>query len=145
MREQSLLASDERTGLWPAQPGTSCLPCSSTPSTPLTLRAARSGRGPFSVVRHVGRKTGNGYETPLILAESEGGFVAELTYRENVSWYRNIVAAGNCVILFKGIEHQIDRIDPYSAEEGLRAFGNPAAILLRLMGRHEFPSLASWQ
>lgn len=105
---------------------------------PLTLRAARSGRGPFSLVRHVGRKSGNVYETPLILAKSAGGFVAELTYGESVSWYRNIVAAGSCVILFKGLEYQIDRIEPCSTEDGLRTFGNPAAVLLRLLRRHDF-------
>lgn len=105
---------------------------------PMTLRAARSGHGPFSLVRHVGRKTGAVYETPLILARTHEGFVAELTYGPDVAWYRNIVAAGSCVILFEGTERQIDRIEPYSAEDGLRAFGTPAALVLKLMRRHEF-------
>ncbi len=105
---------------------------------PLTLRAARSGHGPFSLVRHVGRKSGNIYETPLILARTEGGFVAELTYGEEAAWYRNIVTAGSCVIHFKGSEHQIDRIEPYSTEAGLRAFGNPAAVVLKVLRRREF-------
>jgi hypothetical protein len=46
----------------------------------LTTRAARSGRGVFSLIRHVGRRSGRTYETPVILAEVPGGFVAELTY-----------------------------------------------------------------
>lgn len=103
-----------------------------------TLRAARVGRGPFSLVRHVGRKTGRVYETPLILARAQGGFVAELTYGPDVAWYRNIVAAGNCVIIFKGIEHHIDRIESCSPAEGLRAFRQPAASVLKLLRRHEF-------
>jgi deazaflavin-dependent oxidoreductase (nitroreductase family) len=102
------------------------------------LRAAHSGRGPFSLVRHVGRKTGKSYETPLILARVPGGFVAELTYGPNVAWYRNIVAAGECIILFKGTEHRVDRIEPCDAATGLRAFGYPAALVLRLLRRHEF-------
>ncbi len=105
---------------------------------PLTARAARSGRGPFSVVRHVGRKTGKVYETPLILARIPGGFVAELTYGPEVAWYRNVVAAGRCVIIFKGADHDIDRIEPYATEDGLRAFSNPAAFILKLMRRHAF-------
>src|SRR4029450_3747726 len=60
----------------------------------LTTRLARSGHGPFSLVRQVGRKSGRTYETPLILAEVPQGFVAELTYGDKVDWYRNIVAAG---------------------------------------------------
>jgi hypothetical protein len=34
----------------------------------LTSRMARSGRGPFALIRQVGRKTGRSYETPIILA-----------------------------------------------------------------------------
>ncbi|MDQ1551731.1 MAG: hypothetical protein QOD50_1153, partial [Actinomycetota bacterium] len=34
---------------------------------PLTLRAARRGRGPFSIVTSVGRKSGRIYETPIIV------------------------------------------------------------------------------
>jgi len=105
---------------------------------PRTLAAARRGRGPFSLVRHIGRKSGRTYETPLILATVEGGFVAELTYGPEVDWYRNIVAAGRCTVVVKGVEHEIDRIEPYPAEAGIRAFGYPAALVLRLLRRHEF-------
>jgi deazaflavin-dependent oxidoreductase (nitroreductase family) len=103
-----------------------------------TLRAARVGRGPFSLVRHIGRKTGRVYETPLILARVPGGFVAELTYGPDVAWYRNIVAAGNCVIVFKGTEHHIDRIELCPPAEAFRAFRQPAAFILKLLRRHEF-------
>jgi len=103
-----------------------------------TLRAARSGRGPFSLVRHVGRKTGAVYETPLILARAPGGFVAELTYGTDVAWYRNIVAAGVCDILYLGTEHHIVGIEPMSTEAGLAAFGNPRAVILRVLRRHDF-------
>ena len=103
-----------------------------------TLRAARSGHGPFSLVRHVGRKSGATYETPVILARRPDGFVAELTYGPQVNWYRNIVAAGHCEVVYKGVEHYIDRIEPCSTEDGLKAFGNPRAVVLRLLRRHEF-------
>ena len=46
---------------------------------PLALAAARSGRGPFATLRHVGRRSGRTYETPLILARVTGGFVAAAT------------------------------------------------------------------
>ena len=103
-----------------------------------TRRAARSGWGPFSLIRHVGRKTGRTYETPVILARTPDGFVAELTYGPEVAWYRNIVAAGQCVVVYKGAEHHIDRIEPCSVQEGLSAFGYPRALVLRLLRRHEF-------
>ena len=99
---------------------------------------ARSGHGPFSLIRHKGRKTGRSYETPLILARHGKDFVAELTYGPEVAWYRNVVAAGRCTVVFKGVEYEIDRVEPCDREVGLRAFGYPAALVLRLLRRHEF-------
>ena len=103
-----------------------------------TIRIARSGRGPFTLVRHVGRKTGKVYETPIMVARVPDGFVAELTYGTEVAWYRNVVAAGKCVLVFHGAEHQIDSIGPYSTESGLRAFGYPRALVLKVLRRQEF-------
>lgn len=60
----------------------------------VTSGVARSTHGPFSLIRHVGRKSGRTYETPVILAKAPEGFIAELTYGDEVNWYRNIVAAG---------------------------------------------------
>ena len=105
---------------------------------PVTLRLARSGHGPFSLVRHVGRKTGRAYQTPLIVAPTVDGFVAELTVGPTASWYRNIEAAGHCVIVYKGIEYPIDRIDSLPPAAGQRAYGIPAALFLRLLRRDEF-------
>ena len=103
-----------------------------------TLRAARTGGGPFSIVRHLGRKTGRTYETPLILARLGDDFVAELTYGPEVQWYQNVVAAGRCTVVYNGTEYEISGIGPLDREAGLRAFGNPAALILRLLRRHEF-------
>jgi hypothetical protein len=107
----------------------------------VTIPAARRGRGPFALVRHVGRKTGKPYETPLILARLDGDFVAELTYGPDVAWYRNVVAAGGCTVVFQGKKYPIDSIGPCDRETGLRAFGFPAEVVLRLLRRHEFRRL----
>ena len=103
-----------------------------------TSRLARAGVGPFSIVRHVGRRTGKVYETPLLLARDGADFVAELTYGPEVAWYRNVVAAGGCVVVDRGVEHEVVAIGDYSTEAGMRAFGNPAAAVLKLLRRSEF-------
>jgi hypothetical protein len=103
-----------------------------------TVRLARAGVGPFALVRHVGRKTGKHYETPLMLAGLGPDFVAELTYGPDVSWYRNVVAAGRCSVVVKGVEHRIDRIEDCPPEVGMRAFGYPAAWVLKALRRREF-------
>src|SRR3954452_3675373 len=105
---------------------------------PIAVRTARAGWGPISLVRHVGRKSGTRYETPLILARAPGGFVAELTYGPQVSWYRNVTAAGRCEIVYRGRTHRISSIEPYDTERGLRAYGFPAEFVLRVLGRQEF-------
>lgn len=55
-----------------------------------------------------------------------------------MAWYRNVVAAGGCVIVVNGTEHRIDGIEPYPAEAGIRAFGYPAAFILKAFRRRDF-------
>ena len=105
---------------------------------PLTARLARSRFGPFSLIRHVGRKSGRIYETPLILARVPDGFIAELTYGDQVNWYRNSVAAGGCVIVHHGREYKVIAIEGCEAERGRRAFGPPFNLVLKALGRNEF-------
>lgn len=104
----------------------------------LTSRAARTPGGPFTLVRHVGRKSGKTFETPIIVAPVPGGFVCELTYGDDVNWFRNIVAAGGCVLVVDGVEHEIVAVEPYGTDAGLRAFGGARALVLRLLRRHDF-------
>lgn len=109
---------------------------------PLALWMARRGVGPFSLVRHVGRKSGATFETPLILARVPDGFITELTYGTSVNWYRNITATGgHGIIVWHGHEYPIDRIEPCPTEDGLRAFGPARSTVLRLLRRREFRML----
>ncbi|MBX3194310.1 MAG: nitroreductase family deazaflavin-dependent oxidoreductase [Microbacteriaceae bacterium] len=105
---------------------------------PIALRSARRGKGRFFIVRHVGRKSGTVYETPLILAPVPEGFVCELTYGEDVSWYRNVMAAGGCTIVHGAIETEIVAIEPMTAAAGLAACGFPESLVLRILRRREF-------
>jgi deazaflavin-dependent oxidoreductase (nitroreductase family) len=104
----------------------------------VTRRIARSGRGPFSLVRHIGRKSGRTYETPVILARVPEGFIAELTYGAQVNWYRNIVAAGGCVVLHRRREYRVVGVEPCGAEYGRAAFPTPARLILKALRREQF-------
>jgi deazaflavin-dependent oxidoreductase (nitroreductase family) len=48
---------------------------------------------PFAVVRHVGRKTGRTYRTPVVAFRSDAGIVIPMTYGRDVDWARNILRA----------------------------------------------------
>ena len=105
---------------------------------PVALRSARGKRGPFSLIRHVGRKSGTVYETPIIVAEAPGGFVAELTYGRNVAWYRNLVAAGHGVLVVHGEEYAVDAVSDLDPETGVAAYGPPWSWILVALRRKDF-------
>ena len=105
---------------------------------PLTRRIARNSYGPFALVRHVGRRSGKRYETPIIVQPADDGFVFELTYGPDVDWYKNVLAAGGCTIHWHGKDYVIDKIEPLSTETGLSAFPLPERLLLRAVRRQHF-------
>ena len=105
---------------------------------PFTRRLARTAFGPFSLIRHVGRHSGKQYETPIIVAQIDDGFVIELTYGPEVDWYKNIQAAGGCIVQWHGKDYLIDKFEPMDVASGRAAFPLPARVLLRLTNRQHF-------
>lgn len=75
---------------------------------------------------------------PIIVAGVPEGFIAELTYGEEVNWYRNVVAAGGCELLIEGQSHQVSAIEDYPSDAGREAFGYPARLVLQVLRHHEF-------
>jgi deazaflavin-dependent oxidoreductase (nitroreductase family) len=104
----------------------------------LTLRLAERGRGPFSIVTSVGRKSGTTYRTPIIVQPIDGGFMIELTYGDQVQWYRNVRAAGRCVITYRRLDYEITRFEPVSAAVGIVAFSPAQRRILTLLKRQHF-------
>ena len=105
----------------------------------VTTEIARSGRGPFSLIRHVGRKSGRSYETPVILAKVPEGFMAELTYGDSVNWYRNVVAAGGCVVVHHRVDYDVSAIESCSAGRGRSAYPAPFRLVLKARPRRVPP------
>ncbi len=110
---------------------------------PVTRRIARSGFGPFAIVRHVGRKSGKVYETPIIVTRVPDGFVIELTYGKDVDWHKNVLARGGCTILWHGKAYPIVSIRPLDADTGRAAFPPPARWILSLLNRRDFEIMQS--
>jgi deazaflavin-dependent oxidoreductase (nitroreductase family) len=104
---------------------------------------AKAGVGPFWLIRHVGRKSGRIFETPVILRMVPEGFIAELTYGTQVNWYRNVVAAGGCVVIRRDREYRVVAIAPCTVERGRSAYPAPLRAILIATGRKEFRLLRS--
>lgn len=109
----------------------------------VTARVARRGGGPFSLIRHVGRRSGRTYETPVVLGKVPAGFVVELAYGEDVDWLRNITAAGGCVVVHGGEERRVDAIEPCDAATGRAAFPPVRRAILTVTRRRDFRLLRS--
>ena len=105
----------------------------------LTIKIAGRPHSPISIVHHIGRRSGKPYETPIIVQPIPGGFMFALTYGPDVDWYRNVLAAGRCSLVWHGKTYQLERPQPVDSETGLSAFPFPFSPMLKLMGiRHFF-------
>lgn len=62
-----------------------------------------------SVIQHTGRTTGTQYETPIVAAETEDGFVIALPYGTRADWLQNVLARGMATILHEGDAMAVDR------------------------------------
>jgi deazaflavin-dependent oxidoreductase (nitroreductase family) len=88
---------------------------------PFAMKSSGTPGGNASVVRHVGRKTGRPYETPVKAVATDDGFVIALPYGRNTDWLNNVLASGSATILDEGKTYEVDRpeIVPLSVAEPL--------------------------
>jgi deazaflavin-dependent oxidoreductase (nitroreductase family) len=75
---------------------------------PLVLRIAGSWWFPIaSLLHHRGRKSGRLYATP-VTAVRRGGFVwLAVTFGENSGWVRNIMAAREADLRYRGVDYHL--------------------------------------
>ena len=62
-----------------------------------------------SVIRHVGRTTGQPRETPVRAAATDDGFLIALPYGTRADWLKNVLASGTATIVDEGTTYQVDR------------------------------------
>ena len=107
---------------------------------PLVLRIAGRRHMPIvGVVHHRGRKTGREYATPLgVRAAPGGGFVMPLTFSQASQWYQNILAAGGCVITYRGADHTVAGPAVVDLAPADLAYPRYERLALRLIGVNEF-------
>ena len=105
------------------------------------LRFAGSPHSQFAVVRHIGRRSGRTYTTPIIVASLGADVVVALTYGPNVDWYRNLRAAGHAILRWQGRTYTVEEpqeIDPTTA---LPRFPAVERFILPLLGIQRFVRL----
>ena len=105
---------------------------------PLMLKLAGKKCVPFAVVRHVGRRSGKTFETPIIAMPVRGGFVIALTYGSDVDWLRNITAAGGGIMRWQGRDHPVGKPERADSKKAMPLFPLPLRVILRLNNTEEF-------
>lgn len=103
-------------------------------STVMLGLAGRRWNPIFSVVEHVGRRSGRRYAAPIAARRTPDGFVISLAFGAQVDWYRNLVAARGATIRWRDRTYAVGapvRIDPAA---GRAAFHPIQRFFLRLAG-----------
>jgi deazaflavin-dependent oxidoreductase (nitroreductase family) len=98
----------------------------------ITRRFASSSRGPFAVIRHVGRRSGKPYETMLMIWPVGDDFVIVLTYGPEVDWYRNLLAAEHASVLWHRKVYAIEKPEPLEKATAMTAF---PPFIRQILGR----------
>ena len=64
----------------------------------------------YGVISHRGRRSGKVYRTPVVVRPTSDGFIVPMPWGESTDWYRNVRAAGECTIRWKGRDYSL--VDP---------------------------------
>ena len=102
-------------------------------------RAGIAG-SPYAIVRHVGRKSGREYETPMQPVKTDDGFAVALPYGPNTDWLKNVLAAGRATLVFDGETYEVDRPEVVSMDEANRLFPEQRATRPRAVPRRAVPA-----
>jgi len=69
--------------------------------------AGRRGFPLWAVVRHRGRKTGRALSVPVAVRPVDGGLLIALPWGAGTNWARNVLAAGGCVVRWRGADRRM--------------------------------------
>jgi deazaflavin-dependent oxidoreductase (nitroreductase family) len=96
-------------------------------------------------VRHVGRRSGKPYVTPVGVRRAGELAVIALTFGNRSDWSQNVRAAGGCAIRMDGVDYVATEPRFLSPDEArplvLSAFSRTERASFRLLGIRQFLSL----
>lgn len=78
----------------------------------------------YGVLQHRGRRSGKLFRTPVVVVRSNGGFIVPMPWGETTDWYRNVRAAGECVIRWKGRDYPVFQPEVIDSAEAGAAFNS---------------------
>jgi deazaflavin-dependent oxidoreductase (nitroreductase family) len=101
-------------------------------SRPLMIGLAGRRWNPvFSVVEHVGRRTGRRFATPVAARRVADGFVISLAFGAHADWHRNLIAGGG-TIRWRGHGYLVETPVRIHPDVGQAAFDPVQRLFMRL-------------
>ena len=84
----------------------------------------------FSVLKHRGHRSGRIYTTPVSALPRGGFFWIGLAFGEDAGWTRNVLAAGECELRYRGTDYRL--VEPVVVEGS--AVRSQLPLMLRIAG-----------
>lgn len=104
----------------------------------IMLIAGRRWMPVLGILHHVGRRSGRAYATPLGMRPLGNTFVMPRTFGENAAWYQNVLAAGGCVVTYRGTDYTLVDPEVIDFATAAPAFPRYERLQFRLAGINEY-------
>jgi hypothetical protein len=104
----------------------------------LTLAIAGNRSRVYARLKHVGRRSGQQYATPVVARPLGDGFVIPLPYGTDVDWYQNVTTAGTCGMRWNGHDYTLENPELIPPEEALGAYPVGQRIIFAAGGLKQF-------
>ena len=88
----------------------------------------------YGVLQHRGRRSGKTFRTPVVVRPTDDGFVVPMPWGEGTDWYRNVRAAGECVIRWKGRDYALAQPEVIDVAAARDAFSAAQRRYMRRLG-----------
>jgi deazaflavin-dependent oxidoreductase (nitroreductase family) len=95
----------------------------------------------FAVLQHRGRRSGRLYRTPVVARPTADGFIVPLPFGEQTDWYRNVQAAGECMIRWNGVDYHVVEPQLVDWATARPAFNRLERLQVPLLGVRQFVRL----
>jgi deazaflavin-dependent oxidoreductase (nitroreductase family) len=92
----------------------------------------------YGVIEHRGRRSGKIFRTPVVVRPTSDGFVVPMPWGEGTDWCRNVRAAGECVIRWKGREYRMGDPQIVAAGDTGTSFGGFQRAMMRRFGIQQY-------
>jgi deazaflavin-dependent oxidoreductase (nitroreductase family) len=92
----------------------------------------------LGILHHRGRRTGRSYATPLGMRPLGNSFIMPRTFGEDAAWYRNVLAAGGCVVTYRGKDYTLVEPEVIDYASAAPAFPRYERLQFRLIGINEY-------